>query len=203
MKLAYLNINGVFYKSTKNKLQRQLVPPASASLPYATKPSPTTTTTTSSRPAYGTNGGVRSIFVRGTKYSVSADFKRLQRNRTDPANPAAAASSGMDSSASGGSNGSRLDIGGVTFVQVAPGTFERTDGHRTRDHLSAARQKSINLLLAAGSRTKSNLPCLIYQRLGKCRALERGRCPRVHDAKRVAICPKSVSASIMNRNCKH
>lgn len=89
-------------------------------------------------------------------------------------------------------SGTRLDIGGVTYVRVAPDTFERTDGHRTRDHLSAARQKSIQLLLNARSRTKCNVPCPIYQRLGKCRALERGRCPKVHDAKRVAICPKLV-----------
>lgn len=171
-KLAYLNINGVFYKSTRNKLQRHdhsNAAKAAAATPELT-PSP------------GTN--VRSFSVRGTKYTVSADGKRLQRNRiADPL---------VVSSAKSAVRTARLDFGGLTYVQVAPGTFECNGSHRTRDHLTTARNKSINMLLALGGRTKSNVPCLIYQRLGKCRALERGRCPRVHDAKRVAICSKSV-----------
>lgn len=175
-KLAYLNINGVFYKSTKNKLQRH--DQANISAAAATRPA------VSSHP---NNGSVLSIIVRGVKYSMSADSKRLQRDRS---HNSVVPSGSVQPSAT--SNGARLDIGGMTYVQVTPDTFERTDGHRTRGHLTAARQRSIHLLLAAGNRTKSNVPCVIYQRLGKCRALERGRCPRVHDAKRVAICPKSV-----------
>lgn len=162
----------MFYKSTRNKLQRhdQSKVTNAAAATSATNASP------------GTN--VRSFSVRGTKYTVSADGKRLQRNRI--AEPLAA------SNANSPMRTARLDFGGLTYVQVAPGTFECNGSHRTRDHLTTARQKSINMLLALGGRTKSNVPCLIYQRLGKCRALERGRCPRVHDAKRVAICPKSV-----------
>lgn len=156
-----VNINGVLYNTSSNKLQR-----------HAAIQTPSRSASSSS--------ANRCLTIRGTKFFVDQSGSRLRRDNsisstTSLTRPPAATMH-------------RIDVGGMTYVEVAPNQFQRTDSHRTRVHLNAAIQKSINLL--ARNRTKNNVPCAIYRRLGKCIALERGRCPKVHDPQRVSICPK-------------
>lgn len=167
-KLEMLNINGVFYKSTKTKLQKQ------------------DSTTTPRRPAaiikrIRTNS--RTLFVRGDKFHLNPNGKKLTRISSASTTSASAANNG-------GGIMKRIDIGGLTYriTNKSSDTYERTDTHRTRIHLTAAKQKSIRQL--AHNRVKSNVPCAIYQKLGKCHGLERGRCPKVHHLRNVAICQK-------------
>lgn len=88
----------------------------------------------------------------------------------------------------------RIDIGGLTYrvTNKSADTYERTDTHRTRFYLAATKQKSIRQL--AQNLVKSNVPCAIFQKLGKCHGRERGRCPKVHDIRNVAICQKLTHA---------
>lgn len=86
----------------------------------------------------------------------------------------------------------RIDIGGLTYV-ASPKTqnvFIRTTNHLSRAHLITARQRSLTLLNK--SRVKTNVPCAIYQKLGKCAAHSRGKCRKLHDQRQVAICTRFV-----------
>lgn len=66
-------------------------------------------------------------------------------------------------------------------------------------NFSIAKQRSISFL--ANKMVKSNLPCLIYRRLGKCLAKERGRCHRVHDPDQVAVCRKFLKGACKDPKC--
>lgn len=172
-----LNINGVFYKSTKTKLQKQdsIVNTATKSITHAQRP-----ITINNKRLRTTS---RTLFVRGDKFLLNPNGNKLTR----------ISSSTTTSTALNSSNTTpmkRIDIGGLTYriTNKSSDTYERTDTHRTRIHLTAAKQKSIRQL--AQNRVKSNVPCAIYQKLGKCHGRERGRCPKVHDIRNVAICQK-------------
>lgn len=82
----------------------------------------------------------------------------------------------------------RIDIGGLTYVAKSRNVFVRSDIHKARSHLSQARLKSISVL--SKNRTKTNIPCPIYRRLGKCSAHEKGRCPKKHDPAQIVVCSK-------------
>lgn len=166
-----LNINGVLYKTSSTKLCRHPIQPKANS-----KPNPATSPSAN-----------RSLTIRGTKFFVDQSGSRLRRILISSA--AQPPSTTMH----------RIDVGGMTYVEVAPNTFQRTDSHRTRVHLNTAIQKSINVL--ARNRSKNNVPCAIYRRLGKCIALERGRCLKVHDPQRVTICPKLRTISMLYIIC--
>lgn len=113
----------------------------------------------------------RTLFVRGEKFLLDPTGKKLTRASTN---------SRMRMS--------RIDIGGLTYKATTNSTYIRTESHKTRTHLSFVKQKSINML--SSKLRKSNIPCAIYRKLGKCSAFIRGRCPKVHDSKQISICPK-------------
>lgn len=170
-KFEMLNINGVLYKTSSNKLLRHTI---SNTAPNTSDASPTSKN--------------RTLIIRGTKFFVDQSGSRLRRVS-------------ISSNVASAMNMHRIDVGGMTYLEVAPNTFQRTDSHRTRVHLNTAIQKSINLL--ARNRTKNNVPCAIYRRLGKCIALERGRCPKVHDPQRITICPKLRERILLIANLFH
>ncbi|XP_055535381.1 zinc finger CCCH domain-containing protein 3 [Wyeomyia smithii] len=93
----------------------------------------------------------------------------------------------------------RIDIGRLTYMPKTDGTFVKTDVHRTRSHLSQAKQKSIQVL--TNKLRKCNVPCPIYRRLGKCTAFAHGRCPKVHDPRHVTICSKFLRGECSNVDC--
>lgn len=113
----------------------------------------------------------RTLFVRGEKFLLDPTGKKLTRASTN---------SRMRMS--------RIDIGGLTYKATTNSTYVRTETHKTRTHLSFVKQKSINLL--SSKLRKSNIPCAIYRKLGKCSTFIRGRCPKVHDPKQISICSK-------------
>lgn len=158
-----LNINGVFYKSTKNKLQK--------------------TDTQRESPKHKSSGE-RVLFVRGDKYILDKSGHNLTRVQQPKADTFSL---------------KRIDIGGLTYVAKSGNTFIRTDIHRARTHLSSAKQKSINLL--SKRLVKSNIPCPIFRKVGKCAAFERGKCPKIHDKKHVAICHKYLKGECISEKC--
>lgn len=176
-RIALLNINGVYYRSTGHKLQKHVV-----EAPI----SPRRQTTKSTKPPghrrpTQQKSGLR-IKIRGTQFMLEANGKKLRRISENTAVAAAAFDSPQPSL-------SRFDLGRITYIaDSSKTTWVRTDRHKTRAHLSGAKQKSIQVL--AKNLVKSNVPCAIYQRLGRCLRRDRDRCNHIHDPKRVAICQK-------------
>ncbi|XP_055913831.1 zinc finger CCCH domain-containing protein 3 [Eupeodes corollae] len=170
--LQLLNINGVLYKSTRNKLERKdvskVVKPVNASIPKKAT-------------------GERAIFVRGTKYLLDKSGFNLTRVAT--AKPSTSQMKSMR----------RIDIGGLTYVANSKNVLVRTDMHLTRSHVSNAKQKSLHLL--SRRFVKTNIPCPIFQRVGKCASFERGKCMKVHDKLHVAICPRFLRGECLNSSC--
>lgn len=157
--MCFISINGIVYKSTSTKLQKTA--PNERNNKLSTENS---------------NALQRTLVVRGEKFLISASGTKLirapdtQRTRTT--------SSSLP----------RIDIGGLTYVKDSNDTYKRTDFHRSRFHLSVAKQRSINVL--SQHLVKTNVPCVIYRKLGKCAAYERSKCRKLHDPKLVDTCPK-------------
>lgn len=166
-----VSIHGVMYKKTaKNKLTKL---DTSKSSKISVKPTP--------RPSAAASTG-RTLFVRGTKFVLDPSGCRLTRVPLSNVNKSLL---------------SRIDIGGLTYVS-SPNTknvFIRTSNHVSRAHLQTAKQRSLQLLNR--SLVKTNVPCAIFQRLGKCAAHSRGKCRRLHDKRQVAICPRLVELSVL------
>lgn len=118
------------------------------------------------------------IKVRGDRFVLDRNGKSLTRIMR---------SSNSDKSESL----KRIDFGGLTYLAKSnkSNVFIRTDLHKARNHLSQARNRSITLLLSK-NRSKNNIPCAVYRRLGKCSANEKGRCMKKHDPNQVVVCTK-------------
>uniref|UniRef100_A0A2M3Z896 C3H1-type domain-containing protein n=1 Tax=Anopheles braziliensis TaxID=58242 RepID=A0A2M3Z896_9DIPT len=178
-KLVLVNINGVLYRSSTNKLQK--------SIPAAKPPAAQTVR----------KGAKEQVLViRGTRFALDRTGMRLRT----------IAGTGDGERKVGGAIRApepprmhRIDIGGLTYKVRKDGTFIRTDVHRTRNHLSVAKQRSIQVLTSR--LRKCNEPCHIYRRLGKCLAHSRGKCPKLHDPKHISICRKFLSGECTVEGC--
>ncbi|XP_058838870.1 zinc finger CCCH domain-containing protein 3-like isoform X2 [Topomyia yanbarensis] len=168
-KLVMININGVLYRSSTNKLQV-------STAPLSVKSS---TNANTSRE--------RCLKIRGTRFLLNPSGTKLRK---------VPSSLELDSTET---KLSRIDIGGLTYMPKTDGTFVKTDVHRTRAHLSLAKQKSIQVL--TNKMRKCNVPCQIFRRLGKCAAFMQGRCPKLHDPKHVSICSRFLKGECSNLDC--
>ncbi|XP_055609595.1 zinc finger CCCH domain-containing protein 3 [Uranotaenia lowii] len=170
-KLVIVNINGVLYRSSANKLQ---LSSTSTHKPVANVLKSTSVSKE------------RSLTIRGTRFLLDSSGTKLRKapsSATECAEPRLA----------------RIDIGGLTYRPKTDGTFVRTDSHRARTHLSSAKQKSIHVL--SSKMKKCNVPCQIYRRLGKCSAYQRGKCPKLHDPKHIIICSRFLRGECTNPDC--
>lgn len=165
---ALLNINGILYKSNRRKLEKTTI-----STPYTLKKP-----TTKSKESY------RRLTVRGENFLLDASGKNLIRVPTN-SKPTMSNTQPVDTSAA---IIKRIDIGKITFVKKSNDTYERTDYHKSRFHLNVAKQRSIQTL--TNRMVKTNVPCPIYRRLGKCAAFVRGKCAKLHDKKLIDVCPR-------------
>lgn len=165
---ALLNINGILYKSNRRKLEKTTI-----STPYTLKKP-----TTKSKESY------RRLTVRGENFLLDASGKNLIRVHTN-SKPTMSNTQPVDTSAA---IIKRIDIGKITFVKKSNDTYERTDYHKSRFHLNVAKQRSIQTL--TNRMVKTNVPCPIYRRLGKCAAFVRGKCAKLHDKKLIDVCPR-------------
>ncbi|XP_064547344.1 zinc finger CCCH domain-containing protein 3 [Drosophila montana] len=176
--LSMVSIHGVMYKKTaKNKLTK------------LDARAPALKTLQSQLPK-STNSTGRTLFVRGTKFVLDPSGCRLTRVAAH--SPQLSINKSLRL---------RIDIGGLTYVS-SPNTrnvFIRTTNHVSRAHLMTAKQRSLQLLNR--SLVKTNVPCAIYQRLGKCAAHSRGKCRRLHDKRQVAICPSFLRGECTKTDC--
>ncbi|XP_011179644.1 zinc finger CCCH domain-containing protein 3 [Zeugodacus cucurbitae] len=198
-KLQMININGVLYRSTRNKLQRkdastssnQLVPTSVASIGVKSN-SNKNTIQKPSKTAYD-----RVLFVHGTKFVLDKHGFKLTRiaptskdSVTDTTKCTIPAQRQRQ----------RIDIGGLTYIaSTTQNVFVRTRNHLALAHLNTAKNRSLQLLTRRF--VKTNIPCAIYQRIGKCIAHERGKCNKVHDKKQVTICPRFLRSECHNTDC--
>ncbi|XP_053954782.1 zinc finger CCCH domain-containing protein 3 [Anastrepha ludens] len=198
-KLQMLNINGVLYRSTRNKLQRKdaSVPPnqigsIKMSALNTKSNSIKDATQKSSKSSYG-----RVLFVSGTKFILDKNgFKLTRIPPTCKENLANIQKSGETHQR----QRQRIDIGGLTYIaSTTQNVFVRTRNHLALAHLNTAKSRSLHLLTRR--LVKSNIPCAIFQRLGKCIAHERGKCNRVHDKRQVTICPRFLRGECNNSEC--
>ncbi|KAH8257280.1 hypothetical protein KR038_006530 [Drosophila bunnanda] len=183
--LSMVSIHGVMYKKiSKNKI---------------TKLDAKTATPRTLKPLSG-----RAVFVSGNKFILDPSGCRLTRvsPSSAPRLPtAAAAAAGVPPLSENRTIMRRIDIGGLTYVASAKtqNVFIRTTNHLSRAHLITARQRSLTLLNK--SRVKTNVPCAIYQKLGKCAAHSRGKCRKLHDQRQVAICSSFLRGDCSNPDC--
>lgn len=178
---TFLNINGILYKSNRRKLEKTVS--NTSNTPYA-MPSTATPQSSSTK----TPQSYRRLIVRGENFLLDASGKNLIRVATSN-KPSMGQSNAIETNAG---LLKRIDIGKVTFVKKSNGTYERTDYHKSRYHLSVAKQRSINTL--TNRLVKTNVPCPIFRKLGKCAAFIRGKCAKLHDKKLVDVCPRFVNA---------
>ncbi|XP_058062495.1 zinc finger CCCH domain-containing protein 3 [Anopheles bellator] len=178
-RLVLVNINGVLYRSTPNTLQKS-VP---SSLSQRTQGQHVV-------PELARKGKEHFLVIRGTRFALDRTGMRLRMvGSAGPVPEKRPPETRMH----------RIDIGGLTYKARQDGTFVRTDVHRTRNHLSVAKQRSIQVL--ATRLKKCNEPCHIYRRLGKCLAHSRGKCPKLHDPKHISICRKFLRGECTVEGC--
>lgn len=190
-KLQLLNINGLLYKSTRNSLKLRETKNNTSSLNLKiSKPTITSAqTSTVKAPTTKSNQGL-TIFVRGTKYVMDSNKFKLTRVSADQSSSTLSPTKAQTSKASTAVFRQRIDIGGYTYISAnsAKNVFIRSTNHLARAYVHNAKQKSLQMLTKR--LVKSNIPCPIYQRIGKCAAFERGKCSKVHNKLQVAICSK-------------
>lgn len=186
-KLQVLNINGLLYKSTQNSLKLKNIDTVRPCNNSILKSSKTTSCikTTSNDNLKSVQG--LTIFVRGTKYVMDANkFKLTRVTNSDNA----ATNIMANNKCCQAPTRQRIDIGGYTYISVnsAKNVLIRTTNHLSRAYVHNAKQKSLQMLTKR--LVKTNIPCPIFQRIGKCAAFERGKCSKVHNKLQVTICSK-------------
>lgn len=167
---SVLNINGILYKSNRRKLEKTSLTPQ---YPLAKR----------STPGENPQKSYCRLIVRGENFLLDASGKNLVRVQNGT--PTSSSQSSVGTSAL---LLKRIDIGKITYVKKSNDTYERTDFHKSRYHLNVAKQRSIQML--TNRLVKSNVPCPIYRKLGKCAAFSRGKCTKLHDKKLIDVCPR-------------
>lgn len=162
---SYLNINGILYKSNHRKLEKTTLS-SKYSITNIKQPK---------------NQSYCRLIVRGENFLLDANGKNLIRVHGNNKRP-------INDRESTLINRKRIDIGKITFVKKSDDTYERTDYHKNRYHLNMAKQRSIQML--TNRMMKTNVPCPIFRKLGKCAAFIRGKCAKLHDKKLVDVCPR-------------
>ncbi|KAH8319548.1 hypothetical protein KR067_005338 [Drosophila pandora] len=185
--LSMVSIHGVMYKKiSKNKITKL---DANRTAPMANSTSPRTLTRTLSG---------RTLFVSGNKFVLDPSGCRLTRVSTKSPTEVTASAPKLSINRT---TLRRIDIGGLTYV-ASPKTqnvFIRTSNHLSRAHLITARHRSLTLLNKP--LVKTNVPCAIFQKLGKCAAHSRGKCRKLHDKRQVAICPRFLRGECTKTDC--
>ncbi|XP_001353814.1 zinc finger CCCH domain-containing protein 3 [Drosophila pseudoobscura] len=189
--LSMVSIHGVMYrKISKNKLTKLDAPTGAVAK--------STTPMSLNRSLSG-----RTLLVSGNKFIIDPSGCRLTRVPTATVTPSSPASSDNSAAQLNGNRTTlrRIDIGGLTYVASSKtkNVFIRTTNHVSRAHLITARQRSLTLLNK--SLVKTNVPCAIYQKLGKCVAHSRGKCRKLHDKRQVTICPSFLRGECTKSDC--
>jgi len=93
----------------------------------------------------------------------------------------------------------KVYLGGEEFDEVEPGVFTRSRHSLTRQSITQAKNKSINIMLKKESRSRQY--CMFFNKFGKCTKKEAGSCPYLHDPDKVAVCRKFLAGSCVKEAC--
>jgi len=90
----------------------------------------------------------------------------------------------------------RVYLGGEEFDEFQPGVFTRSRHSLTRQSLTQAKQRSINIILKSQNRSKQY--CMFYNKFGKCTKRDKGSCPFIHDKDKIAVCRRFLKGACLN-----
>ncbi|XP_012269062.2 zinc finger CCCH domain-containing protein 3 isoform X2 [Athalia rosae] len=129
------------------------------------------------------------INVKGDRFVMASNGKKLRRlNTFTDRQPGKMRSPNFVS---------RVDIGGMTFVEKTPNILVRA--HTKHNISNKAKQRSIQIL--RNKMRKNNQPCLIFQKFGYCAGQGKGTCPKLHDKKQVALCRNFLQGKCLLDDC--
>lgn len=188
--MNFVMINGMLYKSSAKTLQKAVTPKTSR---------------TSSQHLMtikkSATSNMKTVTVRGVKFAVDGHGRSLKR----VTQPGTSDGKGAGTSAVKSSQVSRIDIGGVTYIQTKPGTLERVASVKSR--MAAARVVNKTVQQAAVKKYKKDNTrvkkkkkyCMFYNRFGKCN--KKGDCPYIHDPEKVAVCTRFLRGTCKVKDC--
>ena len=93
----------------------------------------------------------------------------------------------------------RVYLGGEELEELEPGVFTRSRHSLTRQSITEAKNRSINIILKNQSRSKQY--CMFYNKFGKCTKKEKGSCPFLHDQDKVAVCRRFLQGACLKDSC--
>ncbi|XP_045193953.2 uncharacterized protein LOC123549705 [Mercenaria mercenaria] len=188
----FIMINGMLYKSNAKSLMK-----ASTQKTCVTRTS-TEVHGPKKKKLDATN--MKTVTVRGVKFKVDSHGRSLKRVHQ----PGPKQGKPDATSSSKASQISRIDIGGVTYMQTKPGTLERVGSVKSR--LAATRVVNKTVQRAAAKYKKDNTKimkkkkyCMFYNRFGKCN--RKGSCTYIHDPDKVAVCTRFLRGTCKVKDC--
>ncbi|KAL3860040.1 hypothetical protein ACJMK2_010222, partial [Sinanodonta woodiana] len=135
--------------------------------------------------------------INGVKFKMDTSGKSLQR--ISPVKAKASSVTPRKSPVS------RVDIGGVTYIQTKPGTLEIDSSYKTRALASQVVHKSLVTAMAANYKKTNAFKlmakryCKFYNRFGKC---NRGdKCPYIHDPDKIVVCTRFLRGTCKVTDC--
>ncbi|XP_050396850.1 uncharacterized protein LOC126815320 isoform X2 [Patella vulgata] len=136
---------------------------------------------------------MKTVKVRGVTFHMAADGHSLHRIRT-----------GTDEQTTSKKpinevKVTRVDIGGVTYIQTKPGTLVRMTTTRTRAVASRVINKSISTVTNKLRKKVNKQYCIFYNRFGKCKREE--KCPHIHDPEKIAVCTRFLRGTCNITDC--
>merc|ERR1719186_929472 len=166
------------------------------------------------------------ITVQGVRFAVADNGRKLKRlpdaddqstapattpftspgsSQTSPSNPPSkpspqpSASNFSRSASTRSTTHKRVYLGGEEFDEFQPGVFTRSRHSLTRQSLTQAKQRSINIILKSQNRSKQY--CMFYNKFGKCTKRDKGSCPFIHDKDKIAVCRRFLKGACLNEAC--
>lgn len=205
-------LSGSTYKVSATKLSKVQNPPSKPSrIRHLAQPHPTLM-----------NNKV--ITVQGIKFSVADNGRKLKRMPSSPSPSLSYSASVSQSCATSTSPGQvssspqadktspvplntstlttaskKVYLGGEEFDEIEPGVFSRSRHSLTRQSITQAKNRSINIIMKNANRSKQY--CMFYNKFGKCTKKETGSCPFLHDPDKVAVCRRFLQGSCIKDNC--
>jgi hypothetical protein len=165
------------------------------------------------------------ITVQGVKFAVGDGGRKLKRlpsvrdtataqqarplsysgsvsHQSTPPGPGLATSPGLQAEPPARArlaSQARVYLGGEELEEVDPGVFVRSRHSLTRASITEAKNRSINIILKNQNRSKQY--CMFYNKFGKCTKKEKGSCPFLHDADKVAVCRRFLQGACVKEAC--
>ncbi|XP_070574341.1 zinc finger CCCH domain-containing protein 3-like isoform X2 [Ptychodera flava] len=184
----YVSIGGILYRSSAKKLANATVPVKISDNRAIIKNTRNKLIRAAPNKQQVHHNKISKVIVnvRGQRFTVDPSGKTMRRWTEPMASQADKAPS-------------RLDFGGMTFVQTTPGTLVRKTDY-TKILAQRMLQRSIHTTNAMKwKKSKPKQFCMFYNRFGKC---NRGdKCQYIHDPEKVAVCTRFLRGTCKDASC--